>query len=142
MVSIRPIYGFTGSTIVAYHLFRVRSRVVLRRESKVQTRRQGLSTEINLPLPIFPRFPSIHRFRSSLSLRRFPNSNVASVAMPSPGRQLYPLTIPYPCSALLYTLTLDYRLNFWTTSDTHTCPLYYVPIEQPRHCSPAITHPA
>ena len=63
--------------------------IVLRGEPKVQARQQGLSTPTDQFTPHFivSRFPSINRFRYSLSLslRRFPIPGVTSTATPSLG---------------------------------------------------------
>lgn len=60
---------------------------------------------------IVPRFPSINRFRSSLSLS--PDFDITFVAILSLGRLLYLLAPHRPYFALLYTFLLDYRfLNF------------------------------
>jgi len=60
------------------------------------------------PYLVVFRFPPINRFRSSLSLRRLWDD------------------ICTPPFASLYTLMLNYRLTFWTNSNTHTHP--------PTHC--------
>ena len=107
---------------------RLGGRTVLCRKPKVQTSREGLSTPTNQSTPIlsFLAFQQLIAF-----VLRYPCVVSGTTFVPP-----HPPPPPPPIFCVLYTLMLDFRLKFWTNSDTRPLTHCMYQLSKPR--APAI----